>query len=49
MWARGVAAVPGAEESRMPVRKCEARKQTRDAPAGPAPSMRKSVVRVLGP
>jgi hypothetical protein len=48
MWARGVKAVPGADDIRIPVSECEARKHARDAPAGPAPMMRKSVVRGLG-
>jgi hypothetical protein len=44
MCARGVSEVVGAEERRMPVRECEARKQAREAPAGPVPIIRRGVV-----
>jgi hypothetical protein len=35
--------VPGAADSMMPFRPCEARKHAREAPAGPAPTMRNGV------
>ena len=43
MWARGSFAVPAAAEMMIPVRPWEARKQAREAPAGPAPTMRYGV------
>ena len=43
MCALGVSAVPGADAMRIPFRPYVARKHAKDAPAGPAPTMRKSV------
>jgi hypothetical protein len=43
MWARGSFAVPAAADMMIPVRPWEARKQAREAPAGPAPTMRYGV------
>ena len=43
--ARGSGEVPDADDSVSPVRLWRARKQARDAPAGPAPMIRRSVVR----
>lgn len=47
MCARGVGEGPGAEEIRRPCRPWEARKQAREAPAGPVPIIKRSISTIV--